>query len=95
MGYTFLTSEGTKNGANEIDMAIYDKQTNNWTLLEGTVCQVGTNADKAARNRKNTQSYVPALKNFMKARALNKSILFLTFSEAAVKKERTKLNNEH
>ena len=31
-----------ENGANKIDMAVYNKQTNNYTLLGGTFCQVGT-----------------------------------------------------
>ena len=37
---------------------------------------------KQLRNRKNTQSYAQASNNFIRAQALNKSILFLTFSEA-------------
>ena len=35
----------------KFDMAVYNKQTNNWTLLDGTVCQVGTIADKTAKKQ--------------------------------------------
>ena len=37
---------------------------------------------KQLRNRKNTQNYVQASHNFVKTEALNKLILFSTFSEA-------------
>ena len=33
----FQLQKAPENGANKIDMAVYNKQTNNWTLLEGTV----------------------------------------------------------
>ena len=82
----FQLQKAPENGANKIDTAVYNKHTNNWTLLEGTVCHIGTTADKTAiRNRKNTQSYMQALCNFIKAQALNKSISFLTFSEATMR----------
>ena len=42
----FPISEGIRKWANKIDTAVYDKQTNDWTLVEGTVCQVGKTAKK-------------------------------------------------
>ena len=48
----FQLQKAPENGANKIDMAVYNKQTNNWTLLEGTVCQVGTTiADKTVKKQ--------------------------------------------
>ena len=83
----FQLQKAPENGANKIDMAVYNKQTNNWTLLEGTVCQVAMAQlrTKQLRNRKNTQNYVQASTNFTKTQALNKSILFSTFSEATMR----------
>ena len=42
----FQLQKAPENGANKIDMAVYNKLTNNWTLLEGTVCQVTTETAK-------------------------------------------------
>ena len=49
----FQLQKAPENEANKIDMAEYDKQTYNWTLLEGKVCQVGTIADKTAKKQEN------------------------------------------
>ena len=81
----FQLQKAPEDGGNKIDMAVYNKQTNNWTLLEGTVCQVGTIADRTAKKQGNTQNYVQASNNFIKTQALNKSILFSTFSEATMR----------
>ena len=57
-------------------MAVYNKQTNNWTLLEGTVCQVGTLADKTAKKQEKYTELLAGINNFIKIQALNKSILY-------------------
>jgi len=35
-----------ENGANKPDVIVHDKETNTWSLLEGTVCQVDKIADR-------------------------------------------------
>ena len=35
-----------ENGANMPDVIVHDKETNTWTLLEGTVCQIDKIADR-------------------------------------------------
>ena len=47
----FELPKAPENEANKIDMTVYNKQTNNWTILEGTVCQVGTIAGKTAKKQ--------------------------------------------
>ena len=58
----FQLQKAPKNGANKIDMAVYDKQTNNWTPLEGTICHVGTIPDKTAKKQKNYTELRAAIK---------------------------------
>ena len=42
-----------ENGANKPDVIVHDKETNTWTLLESTVCQVDKIADRV--NEKQTK----------------------------------------
>ena len=42
----FILEKPPENGANKPDVIVHDKQTNMWTLFEGTVCQVGKIAER-------------------------------------------------
>ena len=42
----FILEKPPENGANKPDVIVHDKQTNIWTLFEGTVCQVGKIAER-------------------------------------------------
>ena len=42
----FILEKPPENGANKPDVIVHDKETNTWTLLEGTVCQVDKIADQ-------------------------------------------------
>ena len=81
----FQLQKAPENGANKIDMAVYNKQTNNWTVLEGTVCQVGTIADKTAKKQETYTELRAGIKQLYKNTSVNKSILFSTFSEAIMR----------
>ena len=41
----FILEKPPENGANKPDVIVHDKETNNWTLFEGKVCQVDKIAD--------------------------------------------------
>ena len=47
-------------------MAVYNKQTNNWTLLEGTVCHVGTIVDKTAKKQEKYTELCAGIKQLYK-----------------------------
>ena len=42
----FILEKPPENGANKPDVIVHDKETNIWTLFEGTVCQVDKIADR-------------------------------------------------
>ena len=42
----FILEKPSENGANKTDVIVHDKETNTWTLLEVTVCQVNKIADR-------------------------------------------------
>ena len=42
----FILEKPLENGASQPDLIVHDKETNTWTLLEGTVCQVDNIADR-------------------------------------------------
>ena len=42
----FILEKPPEDGANKRDVSVHDKETNIWTLLEGTVCQVDKIADR-------------------------------------------------
>ena len=42
----FILEKPSVNGANKPDVIVHDKETNIWTLFEGTVCQVDKIADR-------------------------------------------------
>ena len=48
----FILEKPPENGANKPDVIVHDKETNIWTLFEGTVCQV----DKIAERFKEKQT---------------------------------------
>ena len=39
--YNNNNNNNNNNGANKPDVIVHDKETNIWTLFEGTVCHVG------------------------------------------------------
>ena len=49
----FILEKPPENGANKPDVIVHDKETNTWTLLEGTVCQVDKIESK--KNKQNTE----------------------------------------
>ena len=50
----FILEKPPENGANKPDVIVHDKETNIWTLLEGTVCQVDRIEDRVKENKQNT-----------------------------------------
>ena len=75
----FILEKPPENGANKPDVIVHGKETNIWTLFEGTVCQV----DKIAERSKEKQTkYIQS----KKVQAYIKSILFSTFLEDTMNK---------
>ena len=66
-----------KNGANKPDVIVHDKETNTWTLLEGTVCQVGKIADRVKEKQTKYIELRAGIKESTKVQAYIKSMLFL------------------
>ena len=91
----FQLQKAPENGANKIDMAVYNKRTNNWTQIEGTVCQLGAIAFKTAKKQEKYTELRAGIKRQLYKNTsvkqinvvfefLNKSMLFSNFSEATV-----------
>ena len=64
---------------NKIAMAVYDKQTDNWTLLEGTVCQVGTIEDKIVKKQEKYTELRAGIKQLSKSTSVTKINLVFDF----------------
>lgn len=98
-GIPFQLQKAPENGANKIDMAVYyDKQTNNWTLLEGTVCQIGTLADKTLEKKETYQELRAGIKQLYKStrvKEINIVFDFLGGYQEELRKRLGKLNNQH
>ena len=62
-------------------MAVYNKQTNNWTLVEGTVCQVGTIACKTAKKQKKFADLCEGIKELYKSPSVKQISSFLYLLE--------------
>jgi len=62
----FTLEKAPINGANRIDMAVWDKTTNEWTLLEGTVCNVGTIEEKRKHKQDKYTELRAGIKNMYK-----------------------------
>ena len=48
---SFILEKPPENGANKPDVIVHDKETNTWTQLEGTVCQVDKIADRVKKKQ--------------------------------------------
>ena len=86
----FQLQKAPENGANKIDMAVYNKRTNNWTQIEGTVCPVGAIAFKTAKKQEKYTELRAGIKRQLYKNTsvkqinvvfefLNKSMLFSNF----------------
>ena len=58
---------------------MYDKQTNNWTLHEGIVCQVGTIADKTANKQENYAQLRADIRQLYKSTSIRKIDIVFDF----------------
>ena len=77
----FQLQKAPENGANKIDMAVYNKQTNNWTLLEGAFCQVGTIADKTAKKQEKYTELRAGIKQLYKNTSVKQINIVFDFLE--------------
>ena len=78
---SFIHEKPPENGANKPD-AHDKKETNIWTLVEGTVCQVNKIAERfKEKQKKITPNCAQALKDIKNVQVYIKSILSLTFLE--------------
>lgn len=81
----FQLQKTPENGANKIDMAIYDKQTSNQTLLESTVCQVGAIVDKAGKKQEKYTELLAGIKQLYKSKSVKQINIILTFSDVTMR----------
>ena len=63
----FVLEKPPGSGANKPDVMVHDKETNLWSLFEGTVCQVDKIAERfEKKNKQNTWNYSQTLKESTK-----------------------------
>ena len=68
-----------ENGANKPDVIVHDKETNIWTLFEGTVCQVDKIADRLKEKQtKYIELRAGIKREYKRTSVYLESILFLT-----------------
>ena len=78
----FILEKPPENGANKPDVIVHDKQTNIWTLFEGTVCQGGKIAERfKEKQTKYIELRASIKRESTKVQAYTKSILSFTFLE--------------
>ena len=75
----FHLQKAPQNGANKIDMSLYDKRNNSWTLLEGTVCQVGTIADRTNKKQDKYTELRAGIKQLHKPKSIRQINIVFDF----------------
>ena len=75
----FYLQKAPQNGANKIDMSVYDKRNNSWTLLEGTICQVGTIADKTNKKQEKYTELRAGIKHLHKPKDIRQINIVFDF----------------
>ena len=85
----FQPQKAPENGANNIDMAVYDKKTNKWTLLNTLSAKLAhfsiNIANKKAKKQEKYTEICAGIKTFYKSTSVRQINMFFTFSEATMR----------